>query len=72
MGCHTRPWEVVGADTFTIKNNTLLCIVNYHSKFPVGKKADGFLTDVIRANVKGLMIDVTLVQRVLNNSCSID
>ena len=24
-----KPWEVVGADIFSINNNTLLCIVDY-------------------------------------------
>ena len=26
-----KPWEVVGADIFIIKNNTLLGIVDYYS-----------------------------------------
>ena len=28
-----KPLEVVGVDIFPIKNNTLLCIVDYHSNF---------------------------------------
>ena len=36
-----KPWEVVGANIFTVKNNLLLCIVDYYSKFPVIKKTDG-------------------------------
>ena len=39
------PWEVVGADIISINNNMLLCIVNYYSKFPIMKKADGLLAD---------------------------
>ena len=27
-----KSWELVGADIFTIKNNALLCIVDYYSK----------------------------------------
>ena len=45
-----KPWEVVCNDIFTIKNNTLLCIVDDYIKFPVVKKADGLLADkLIRA-----------------------
>ena len=40
-----KPWEVVGADIFSVKNNILLCIVYYYSKFPVVKKTDGLLAD---------------------------
>ena len=36
-----KSWELVGADIFTIKNSILLCIVDYHSKFPIVKKGDG-------------------------------
>ena len=39
------PWNVVGADIFTIKNNTSKCIIDYYSKFPVVKKADNLLAD---------------------------
>ena len=36
-----RPWEVVSADMFLLYNKTYLCIVDYHSKFPVIKKTEG-------------------------------
>ena len=43
-----KPWEVVGADVFTITYNILLCIIGYYSKFPVKKNC--LLADnVIRA-----------------------
>ena len=32
-----RPWEVFGADVFHFNNKNYLCIVDYHSKFPVVK-----------------------------------
>ena len=40
-----RPWEVVGADVFMINGNTLLCIVDYHSKFPIMKKVNSLSPD---------------------------
>ena len=30
-----RPWEVLGMDIFHFNNKNYLCIVDYHSKFPV-------------------------------------
>ena len=47
------PEEVVGADIFSIKNYTLLCIVDYYSRFPVIKKADSLTADDL---VKAAMI----------------
>ena len=34
-----KPWEVVDADIYSIKNNTLLCIVDYCSKYFKGLKS---------------------------------
>ena len=36
-----KPWEVVGADIFSVKNNMLLCVVDYYTKLPIIKKAGG-------------------------------
>ena len=40
-----KPWEVMGADMFTLNNKNYLWIVDYHSKFPIVKKAEGMSTD---------------------------
>ena len=40
-----KPWEVVGPDIFSIKNNMLLSIVDYDSKFFIVKNIDGFSAD---------------------------
>ena len=40
-----KPWEMVGADIFSINNHVVLCIVDYYSKFPIVKKADGLTAD---------------------------
>ena len=37
--------EVVGADMFTLHNKNYLCILNYHSTFPVIKKTEDLLAD---------------------------
>ena len=36
-----RPWEVLGADVFHFNNKNYLCIVDYHSKFPMVKRLEG-------------------------------
>ena len=33
-----KPWEVIGADIFTLHNKN--CIVDYHSNFPIKKKME--------------------------------
>ena len=33
-----KPREVIGVDMFSLHNKNYLCIVDYHSKFPVLKK----------------------------------
>ena len=35
-----RPWDVIGADMFTLNNKQYLCIVDYHSKSPIIKKTE--------------------------------
>ena len=41
-----RPREVVGGDVFVINNKTLLCVVDYHSKFPIVKKVKNLLAGI--------------------------
>ena len=40
-----KPWKVVGAYMFTLHNKTYLCIVDYHSKFPIIKKTEDLAAD---------------------------
>ena len=40
-----KPWEVVGADVLSINNNTLLCVVNYYSKFLIVQKTYALSAD---------------------------
>ena len=35
-----KPLEVIAADMFTLNNKSYLCIVDYHSKFPIVKDAE--------------------------------
>ena len=38
----SKPWEVIGADMFTLNNKHYLCIVDHHSKFLIIKKIELF------------------------------
>ena len=40
-----KTWDIVGADMFTVHNRNYLCIVDYHSKFPVIKKMEDLSAD---------------------------
>ena len=40
-----RPWDIIGADMFTLNNKQYLCIVDYHSKFPIIKKIKDLSAD---------------------------
>ena len=41
----SKPWEVLGADIFMVGDETLLCIVDYYTKFPVVKKVESMLAE---------------------------
>ena len=47
-----RPWEVLGADVFHFNNKNYLCIVDYHSKFPVIIRLEGLSTENLIATAK--------------------
>ena len=36
-GIQDSPWETEGAEVFILNNKTYMCIVEYHSSFPVMK-----------------------------------
>ena len=40
-----EPWEVIGADIFSINSKNYLCIIDYHSKFPIIKKPEDLSAD---------------------------
>ena len=39
------PWKVMGADMFYSEQKKFLCLVDYHSKFPVVKKRENLSAD---------------------------
>ena len=59
-----RPWDVISADVFQLNNKNYICIVDYHSKFPVVKRMDGLSADSLIAAVKICRIWHTLQNNV--------
>ena len=47
-----RPWEVLGVNIFQLNNKNYLCIVDYHSKFPVIKRMVGVISRESHCNSK--------------------
>ena len=41
----SEPWEVVGADIFTLNNENYLCIADYHNKLAIIKKSEDLFAD---------------------------
>ena len=56
---------MVGAYTFTIKNNKLLCIVDYYSKFPVMKKENALSVDNLIREAKIVFTEFGLSKRIV-------
>ena len=52
-----RPWKVLVADVFHFNNKNYLCIIDYHSKFPVVKRLEGLSTENLIATAKVLFTD---------------
>ena len=47
-----KPWEVIGADLFSINNKNSFCSVDYLSKFSIEKWAEKVIADKIIASCK--------------------
>ena len=47
-----RPWEVLGADVFHFNNKNYLCVMDYHSKFPIIKRLEGLSAENLITTTK--------------------
>ena len=66
--CHdipARPWEIAGADMFTLNNQHYLCIVDYHSKFPVIKKSENLSADSHILTCKFIFAEYWLPKKIM-------
>ena len=63
-----RPWEVLGADVFQLNNKNYLCIVDYHSKFPVIKRREGLSAESLIATVKIIFAEYGIPCRLMSDA----
>ena len=63
-----KPWELVDANTFTIKSNTSLCILYYYSKFPVLRKTDGLSADNLIGVVKIVFAEFGFPKKIVSDA----
>ena len=63
-----KPWEVVGTDMFTLPNKKYLCIVDYHSKFPVIKKTEDLSADSLTPACKIVFSEYGLPKKIMSDT----
>ena len=63
-----RPWEVLGVDIFHLNNKNYLCIVDYHSKFPVIKRMEGLSTENLIATTKVIFAEYGIPCRLMSDT----
>ena len=63
-----RPWEVIGADIFTFNNKHYLCIVDYHSKFPIIKKTEDLSAGSLILTCKAIFAEYGLPKKIMFDS----
>ena len=62
-------WECVGADIFT-KNKHILCIVDYHSKFPLIKQAKEHKADNLIKTCKIIFVEYKFPSKLMSDTCT--
>ena len=63
-----RPWEVIGADVFHFNNKNYLCIVDYHSKFPVIKRLERLSVESLVNKVKITFAEYGIPQKIMSDA----
>ena len=63
-----RPWEVLDADVFHLNNKNYLCIVDYHSKFPVIKRLEGLSTEKLITTAKVIFTEYGIPCKLMSDT----
>ena len=63
-----RPWEVLGTDVFHFNNKNYLCIVDYHSKFPIVKRLEGLSTESLITTTKVIFAKYGMPQILMSDA----
>ena len=65
-----KPWEVLGADMFTLNNTNYLCILDYHSIFPAVKKTEDLSADSVTLTCKVIFSEYGLPRKIMSDAGS--
>ena len=63
-----RPWEVLGADVFHFNTHNYLCIIDYHSKFPVIKRMEGLSLESQIATTKVIFAEYVIPHKIMSDT----
>ena len=63
-----RAWEVLGTDVFHFNNKSYLCIVDYHSKFPVVKRLEGLSAESSITTTKVIFAEYGILQKLMSDA----
>ena len=61
-----KPWEIFGADMFTLHNRNYLCIVDYYRKFPGIKKTEDLAADSLILTYKIIFLENGLPKKIIS------
>ena len=65
-----RPWDVIGADMFTLDNKHYLYIVDYHSEFLIIKKTKVLSADSLILTCKIIFAEYRVPKKIMSDSGS--
>ena len=65
-----RPCKVLGVDIFHFNNKNYLCIVYYHSKFPVIKRMQGLSAESLITKIKVIFAEYGILHRLISDAGS--
>ena len=63
-----RLWEVLGTDVFHFNNKNYLCILDYHSKFPMVKRLEGLSAENLIITVKVIFAKYGILCKLMSDA----
>ena len=63
-----RPWDIIGTDIFTLNNKHYFCVVDYHSKISIIKKAEDLLADSLILTCKVIFAEYRIPRKIMSDS----
>ena len=63
-----RLWDIVGAGMFNINDKNYLCMIDYHSKFPIIKKTKSLSADNLILACKIIFSEYRIPKRIMSDA----